>query len=70
MTITPIDHNGRPIEVGSLVRHVGGGTAWRVGEIRDHDGRPGLSLVSLTESNLFTAFYADRAVVIEETPNA
>lgn len=61
-------YDGSTITVGALVRHRSGGRAWRVTEIRDHDGRAGLSLVNPDESNNFTAFYADLAIAVAATP--
>lgn len=60
-------YDGSTITVGALVRHRGGGRTWRVTKVRDHDGRAALSLVNPDESNNFTAFYADLAIVIDET---
>ncbi len=62
-----LSYDTRPVRVGTLVRHRGGGSAWRVTGIRYNDeGRASLSLVDPNDSNHFTAFYADLSIVVDE----
>lgn len=62
-----LSYDTREVRVGTLVRHRGGGSVWRVTHIRYNDeGRASLSLVDPTQPNCFTAFYADLSIVVDE----